>query len=77
MQIPSKVKVLKCVGPLTGKASGNTFYLVQAETPNDQGGWSSIRWTAVSEKPIAVGADVGFSLRMVDVDKGEGTFYVK
>lgn len=76
MTIPAKVKVCGCIGPLTSQKSGKQFYLVHAETPND-GEWSTIRWTAVTEKPIAVGAEVGFAVRTLDTEKGEGAFYVR
>lgn len=75
---PDTLKVCACVGPLTSQKTGKQFFLVHSETPNTYGGgWSTIRWTAISEKPFAVGASLPFAIRTLDTEKGEGQFYVR
>lgn len=75
---PDSLKVCACVGPLTSQKTGKQFFLVQAETPNIYGGgWSTIRWTAITEKPCAIGAALPLLIRKLDTEKGEGQFDVR
>lgn len=72
-----KLKILECIGPLVSERSHNTFYLLHAETANKFGGvWSTIRWTAPTDKAVKVGTEVELRIRKLDVEKGEGSFYV-
>lgn len=72
-----EVKILECLGPFVGKTNGREFFVAHAETPNAFGGvWSTVRWTALTDKPIKPGTVVPLRLRSFDADKGEGQFYV-
>lgn len=75
--MPKTIKICSCSGQLTSAKTGRTFFVAHAETPNDFGGsWSTIRWTCISDKPLAVGSEVPLRIRQLDAEKGEGTFYV-
>ena len=76
---PETVKVLQCPGPFHSEKTGTDFYMVQAETPNPiPGGFSTIRWSALSSKLIPPGTELPLASRLRDIkfDRGEGSFRV-
>lgn len=77
--IPQTARTLLCVGPLVSDKTHTEFYMIQVETPNPiPGGWSTIRWTAISAKAIPVGTEVQLASRVREVkfERGEGSFRV-